>query len=234
MKIPCDSCPRGLLSVDEAAGEFPDAFVARSERRFAGAVPFLGATPARVLSQQPADEKCLEGDEGECAQDIPAVQLPGRWVSELDDGSGRELRGINVPPAELAPIEGGYQLFVLDRDFLSACAVKDLQRKFGGTCSKRLRAPNGAANDSLADVRGLCSVDWHWRRLSDGTRHSCRKDHVAWTFLGVTNIEHDASSRGCLDRSGQTLYRGFVDVDQLDGRRCRSAQSMPDPIQKIG
>lgn len=85
MKISCDACPRGFLSVDETARQLPDAFVARSERRVARAIDFLGATPARVLSQQPADEKGLEGDEGECAHDVPLVQLPGRVVSELDD-----------------------------------------------------------------------------------------------------------------------------------------------------
>ncbi len=108
MKITCNSCPRGFLSVDETAGEFPDAFVARSERLVARAIDFLGATPARVLSQQPADEEGLEGDEGECANDVPLVQLPDRWVSELDDGSGREARSIDAPPPELAPIKGGY------------------------------------------------------------------------------------------------------------------------------
>ena len=233
MKITCDSCPRGFLSVDETAGELPDTFVARSERRVARAIDFLGATPARVLSQQPADEESLEGDEGECAHDVPLVQLPGRWVSELDDGSGREARSINAPPLELAPIKGGYQPFVFERDVLSARPVEDLQGKFGGTCSKRLRASNGATNDSLTHVRGLCSIDGHWRRLSNGARYGCRKDHVAGTFQGVTNEEHDASSGSGLDRSGQVLYRGFVDIDQLDGWRCRSAQSIPNPIQEI-
>jgi hypothetical protein len=234
MKITCDSCPRGFLSVDETARKLPDAFVARSELRVARAIDFLGATPARVLSQQPADEKGLEGDEGECAHDVPLVQLPGRWVSELDDGSGREASIVNAPPPELAPIKGGYQPFVFERDVLSARPVEDLQRKFCGTCSKRLRASNGAANDTLPHVRGLRSIDRHWRRLSNGARYSCRKDHVARTFLGVANVEHDASSGNGLDRGGQALYRWFVDIDQLDGRRCRSTQSIPDPGQKIG
>jgi hypothetical protein len=232
VKITCDSRLRGLLSVDETARELPDAVVARSERSVACAIDFLGAAPARVLSHQPTDEKSLEDQERECGQDVPVVQLPDCWVFELDDGAGREARGIDIPPPQLAPIEGGHQLLVLNRNVLRALAAEDLQRKFGRACSERLRAPNGAANDTLTHVRGLRSVDWHWRRLSNGARHCSREDDVAGILLGIADIEHDASWGSPPDCRSQPRNRGFVDIHELGGRQCR--QRSLDPIPKVG
>jgi hypothetical protein len=56
VKIPCDTCPRGFLGVDEPAGQVPDAFVARSECISIRAIGFLGSAPPTVLSEQPTDE----------------------------------------------------------------------------------------------------------------------------------------------------------------------------------
>ena len=123
VKIACDSRACRLLSVDDTPRELSDAFVACSERSVGGAIAFLGSAPARMLSHQPTDEQGLDDEQGECADDVPAVQLPSGRVLEPDHGSSRKAGRIDAPPPQLPPIEGGYEPVVFHRDVLSTCAV---------------------------------------------------------------------------------------------------------------
>ncbi len=219
MQIACDSCPGGFLSVDQAAGELPNAFVARSERRVARTSDFLSTTPARVLSQQPANEKRLENEERDCAEDVPAVQLPRGGFPELNDRFGGETRHIDAPSAELAPIEGGYQPVVLDRDVLSAYTIQNLERQLSDAGSDCLRVVNDTADNSLTHIGGLNAVYRYWRSLGNDTRNRVGEDDIAGILFGIADVEHDAAGRSPFDCGRQPRYGRFVEVYELDGRR---------------
>src|SRR5262249_41869454 len=139
------------------------------------AKPFLrlpdllfGATPSCPLYQEANDQQRLDGAKGENADNVPPVHIPETRVPKADDAAGREVRFVNAPALQLAPIEhvgagscfSGGQVFGLLAD-------QDPQPQACGVSRFDLETAHEPTDDAVPEVGVVISVDGDVRRLVD-------------------------------------------------------------------
>src|SRR4029453_935270 len=203
-----------LLRVDESTGQLPNPLVARSKRGFARA-DRLFSTVAGSLHQESCDEHQLRDDDDDRAHDVRAIGFPETRRPEQDLRLRWELRGVDPPTSDLAPIEHRHGGHSANRNLLRRCTAENLARDLSETSSGRLGVAHDAADDARAQILFGDAVDRDWSGLDDQAGNLVRIHDTRGLVRGITRVEDQALLRDGFDGREPGWNGSLLDVDEL-------------------
>lgn len=105
------------------------------------------------MREEPSDQRALDNDEDNSADDAPPVPIPHRRLPEADHACGGQACFVDAPASELARVEYVVAGVLLGhRDVHGPLSAEDSDHDPGGPGPFRFEVVDVAAHQALADV----------------------------------------------------------------------------------